>query len=249
MSKHELLGQSFIKALNDFEKLGNVNIRMSGNPMAHASIIVDRNDDSIVISSPTTIHMSHKQLVYMDQKLNKAGKYSWLMIKRYVSLINDPSIAKRVHELNPEQSKYFLKELFTRMLTIIDAGEYNTDNIRECFQAMYNAFDNELDAMILGVIMDILDDRETETNVCRTCQHCHNMNGIPGYGRCDACTFEPSEDGKQCTIQQFQDEYGSHVFSDHGIIYTDITTGETYCEDYLKRPINVGGVLKTWFVT
>ena len=246
--RSDQLGKEFIQALNDFEKLGNVNIRMSGNPQAHPSIIVDRNDDSIVITSPTTFHMSHKQLIFLDQKMNAAGKYSWMMMKRYVSLINHPQISKRIHELNPQQSQSFLKELFNRVLTIIDEGEYNTDNIREVFQAMYHAFDDEWDSLLLEVIEDILNGRETTSNICRTCKHCNNMNHISGYGRCNVCTFVPSK-GDETTIEDFQSAYGKHIYSKGGVIFTDITTGVDYCEDYWKRPINVGGVLKTWLMT
>ena len=244
----DMLGRAFIQALNDFEKKGNVNIRTGGGPMAHPSIIVDRTDDNIMIESVTTFHMSHKQLVLMDEKLNKAGKYSWLMIKTYVGIINSTSIAKRVHELGPKESAQFLHELFTRMLTIVDEGDYNTDNVREAFQAMYNAFDDCLENMILEVIEDILNDRETKTNICRTCKYCSNMDGTPGYGVCKICTFTPTNTDT-ITLGQFQTEYGKHVYSDHGVIYTDITTGCESCVDYIRRPINVGGVVTDWLLS
>jgi hypothetical protein len=247
MAMTEMLGRSFIQALNDFEKKGSVNIRTGGGPMAHPSIIVDRNDDHIFIESVTTFHMSHKQLVYLDEKLNKAGKYAWLLIKTYVGIINTTGIAKRVHALSPKESAEFLRELFNRMLVIVDEGEYNTENIRETFQAMYNAFDDCLEAMILEVIQDILNKRETKTNICRTCKYCSNMDNTPGYGVCKICTFTPTN-SDTITLGQFQSEYGKHVFSDKGIIYTDITTGCETCIDYVRRPINVGGVVTNWLI-
>lgn len=248
MAMTEMLGRSFIQALNDFEKKGSINIRTGGGPMAHPSIIVDRNDDHIFIESVTTFHMSHKQLVYLDEKLNKAGKYAWLLIKTYVGIINTTGIAKRVHALSSKESAEFLRELFNRMLVIVDEGEYNTENIRETFQAMYNAFDDCLEAMILEVIGDILDKRETRTNICRTCKYCSNMDNTPGYGVCKICTFTPTN-SDTITLGQFQSEYGKHVFSDKGIIYTDITTGCETCIDYVRRPINVGGVVTNWLIS
>lgn len=243
---NEKLGDSFIKALNDFEKKGNVNIRVSGQPTAHLSIIVDRTDDTIEISSPTCVHMSHRQLIRLDDKLNEAGKFSWLVIKKYGSLINHSSIAKRIIELNPKQSKEFMGELFFRMIQIIDDGGYDTEKMSIVFQAIYNAFDGELDNMILEVINDILDNRPTSVNVCRTCKYCQNM-GKPGYGRCQICTFTPSNGGENATIAEFQQEYGKHVFTNKGVIYTDITTGCDECDDYVKRPINFGSAFKTWW--
>ena len=247
---HNTLGREFIQALNDFERKGNVNIRTSGAPMAHPSIIVDRNDDNIVIVSPTTIHMSHRQLVQMDEKLNKAGKYSWLMLKAYVSIINDPAYSKRIHQLNAEQSKTFLFEFFHRMMVIIDEGYYDTDDIHEVFRAMYNAFGSkeDLDNMMKEVILDILDDQPTLPNVCRTCKFCSNLGTTCGYGQCSICTFVPSK-GETTTISDFQSEYGKHIYSKGGVIYTDITTGQHHCDDYYPRPISGMDTLKAWIMT
>ena len=247
MAMTEMLGRAFIQALNDFEKKGHINIRTGGGPMAHPSIIVDRNDDHIFIESVTTFHMSHKQLVFLDEKLNKAGKYAWLMIKTYVGIINSTGIAKRVHQLSPKESAEFLRELFNRMLTIVDEGGYDTENIKETFQAMYNAFDNCLENMILEVIEDILQHRETKCNICRTCKYCSNMDSTPGYGVCKRCTFTP-KNSDNITLGQFQSEYGEHVYSERGVIYTDITTGCTSCDDYYPRAISGGDTIRGWLL-
>jgi len=243
----EKLGKNFIQALNDFERKGSVHIRMSGKPQAHPSIIVDRTDDAIIIESPTTIHMSHRKLIELDEKLNYAGKYSWMMIKMYVRVINDPTHAKYIHSMDVQQSKYFMEELFHRMLVIIDDGYYDTDNIREVFRAMYNAFGSakNLENMLIEVIGDILNNVDTSVNICRTCKHCTTIGDTCGYGRCTICTFVPS-DTDTVTVSEIQTEYGKHLYSKNGCIYTDITTGQTTCEDYYPRPISGGDTIKGW---
>ena len=243
----ETLGREFIRALNDFEKKADIEIRMSGVTKSHPAIVVDRTDDNILIESPRTIHMSHRKLVWLDEKLNAAGKYSWLILEKYVRIIINNPYLKQINQLTPEQSKNFMYELFQRMLSIVDDGDYDTDNISTIFQAMHNAFGTEenLINMIIEIIGDILANVPTHTNICRTCKYCTTLGETPGYGRCAICTFTPTEEDN-VTLSEFRSEYGKHIYSKNGVIYTDITTGCVSCDDYLQRPINISGVLRTW---
>lgn len=243
-----------------FTEKGNIFIMQHRQNTSHPSIITDRDDVNISISSPRSLHMSQRKLVELYKEINKYGVYAWKLIRKYTKLINDPLVSERINKLSPKQSHEFVCELIERMLKIIDEAEIDVDKlleknakgkfyparIRDLLRTIYKIFGSEknLDMMILEIMVDILDGNQTEPNICRTCKHCKTLYDRCGHGQCGVCTFSPSHE-ESVTINQFRSEYGKHVYAEEGKIFTDITSGCEECEDYYQRPINIIDLAKS----
>lgn len=237
-----------------FTKKGNVFIMQRRQNTSHVSIITDRDDVNISISSPRSLHMSQRKLVELYKEVNTFGIYAWKLIRKYTVLVNDPLVGDRLNNLSPKQSYEFVCELVERMCRIINEAGFDVDSalekdskgklyparVRDLLRTIYKIFGSEknLDMMILEIMVDILDGEPTEPNICRTCKHCKTLYDRCGHGQCDVCTFSPSHE-ESVTINQFRSEYGKHVYAEEGKIFTDITSGCEECEDYYPRPVNI----------